>query len=118
LVPHSSIDTEASWTKSGWHGWVYGWKLHLAATVAGVWIPLAAQLTPANVAGNRIAQLLIEELPEEARFVLGDTHYNAPDVRAACVESERFLVASGREDPTHVPSRAWRSGASFTGCVM
>jgi hypothetical protein len=26
-VPHSSIDTEAGWTKSGWHGWVYGWKL-------------------------------------------------------------------------------------------
>jgi hypothetical protein len=27
VVPHSSIDTEAGWTKSGWHGWVYGWKL-------------------------------------------------------------------------------------------
>src|SRR5918999_1848241 len=29
-VPHTAIDTEADWTKSGWHGWVYGWKLHLA----------------------------------------------------------------------------------------
>ena len=27
VVPHTSIDTEAAWTKSGWHGWVYGWKL-------------------------------------------------------------------------------------------
>ena len=27
VVPHTSIDTEAGWTKSGWHGWVYGWKL-------------------------------------------------------------------------------------------
>jgi hypothetical protein len=27
IVAHSSIDTEAGWTKSGWHGWVYGWKL-------------------------------------------------------------------------------------------
>src|SRR4051812_17266125 len=26
IVPHPSIDTEAHWTKSGWHGWVYGWK--------------------------------------------------------------------------------------------
>lgn len=95
-VPHTSIDTEAHWGKSGWHGWVYGWKLHLATTVAGVWIPLAARLTPAKVADSRIAQRLIEELPEEARFVLGDTHYNAPEVRAACVETERFLVASGR----------------------
>ncbi|MEJ7873135.1 MAG: transposase [Rubrobacteraceae bacterium] len=98
-VPHSSIDTEAGWTKSGWHGWVYGWKLHLATTVAGVWIPLAARLTPANTADNRIAPLLIEELPEETRFVLGDSHYNAPEVRAACIESEMFLVASGGRGP-------------------
>ena len=71
-MPHSSIDTEADWTKSGWHGWIYGWKLHLACTVAGVWIPLGARLTPANVHDGRIAPLLIGELPEEARFVLGD----------------------------------------------
>ncbi len=99
VVPHTSIDTEAGWTKSGWHGWVYGWKLHLACTVAGVWIPLSARLTPANASDNQIAPLLIEELPEEARFVLGDTHYNAPNVRAACVQSDRFLVASGRRGP-------------------
>ncbi|MBI3970925.1 MAG: hypothetical protein HY332_06520 [Chloroflexi bacterium] len=52
LVPHTSIDTEAGWTKSGWPGWVYGWKLHLVTTVAAVWLPLAADLTPANVAGG------------------------------------------------------------------
>lgn len=40
VVPHSSIDTEIHWTKSGWHGWVYGWKLHIVATVAAVWISL------------------------------------------------------------------------------
>ncbi|MDQ5854646.1 MAG: hypothetical protein M3380_21760, partial [Chloroflexota bacterium] len=51
-VPHTSIDTEAHWTKSGWHGWVYGWKLHIVTTVANVWIPLAAELTPANAADN------------------------------------------------------------------
>jgi hypothetical protein len=99
VVPHSSIDTEAGWTKSGWHGWVYGWKLHLACTVAGVWIPLAAHLTPANASDGRIAPLLIEELPDQARFVLGDTHYNAQNVREACLAKEMFLVASGRGGP-------------------
>lgn len=96
-VPHSSIDTEAHWTKSGWHGWVYGWKLHLATTVAGVWIPLAARLTPANEADGPLAAKLLEELPpgEEARFVLGDTHYNAPEVRKLCESQGRILVASG-----------------------
>ena len=86
VVPHSSIDTEAGWTKSGWHGWVYGWKLHLACTVAEVWIPLAAHLTPANASDGRIAPLLIEELPDQARFVLGDTHYNALDLKESCLK--------------------------------
>lgn len=94
VVPHTSIDTEADWTKSGWHGWVFGWKLHLAITVAGVWIPLSARLTPANTADNTVAPLLIEELPEEARFVLGDTHYNAPNVQESCARKECFLLAS------------------------
>jgi plasmid stabilization system protein ParE len=95
-VPHTSIDTEAGWTKSGWHGWVYGWKLHLAIAVCGVWIPLCARLTPANTADNEVAPHLIEELPDEARFVLGDIHYDASNVREACESTERFLVTTKR----------------------
>ena len=96
VVPHTSIDTEAGWTKSGWHGWVYGWKLHLATTVAAVWIPLAAELTPANTADNEPAPRLLDELPTAARFVLGDTHYNDPAVRDHCTAAGRFLVATRR----------------------
>src|SRR5262249_28408145 len=83
-VPHSRIDTEAGWTKSGWHGWVYGWKLHLACTVAEVWIPLAAQLTPANTDDGEMAPVLLREVPLEVLFVLGDQHYNREDLRTAC----------------------------------
>jgi hypothetical protein len=94
VVPHTSIDTEAHWTKSGWHGWVYGWKLHIACAVASVWIPLSAQLTPANEADNDRAPALIYELPPEARFVLGDLHYNAPNVREVCEQTGRILVTT------------------------
>jgi hypothetical protein len=94
VVPHSSIDTEAHWTKSGWHGWCYGWKLHLVATVAAAWIPLAAELTPANAADNELAPALIRQLPAEARFVLGDIHYNAPNVRECCEASDRILLTT------------------------
>jgi hypothetical protein len=100
-VPHTSIDTEADWTKSGWHGWVYGWKLHLAIAVCEIWIPLAARLTPANTADNQIAPALIEQLPDEARFVLGDIHYNAPNVKQACHSTERFLVTTKRGTYPH-----------------
>jgi hypothetical protein len=93
-VSHTSIDTQAHWTKSGWHGWVYGWKLHIVCVVASVWIPLSAQLTPANEADNEIAPALIYELPPEAHFVLGDLHYNAPNVREVCEQTGRILVTT------------------------
>jgi hypothetical protein len=83
VVPHSSIDTEAGWTRSGWHGWVYGWKLHLVVTAAAVWIPLAAELTPANTADNVLAPALLPELPPDLRFLLADVAYDDPALRAA-----------------------------------
>jgi transposase len=96
IVPHSSIDTQAHWTKSGWHGWIYGWKLHLAAVVASVWIPLAADLTPANAADNEQAPALLRELPSEVRYVLGDVQYNDPALRQLCEERGHELVTTRR----------------------
>ena len=101
LVPHTSIDTEAHWSKSGHHGWWYGWKLHLACTVAAVWIPLAAKLTAANVHDSLPAPELIRQLPFEVRYVLGDNHYHAPELRKQCELSNRLLVASGRGPYPH-----------------
>jgi hypothetical protein len=100
-IPHSSIDTEAGWSKSGYHGWWYGWKLHLAVAVGWVWIPLAAELTVANVGDNLLAPQLLAELPAEVRYVLGDTHYNDPAVRAACHGCGRELVATRRGPYPH-----------------
>jgi len=104
IVPHTSIDTQAHWSKSGHHGWWYGWKLHLACTVSWIWIPLAARLTAANVHDSTPAPALIAELPLETRYVLGDNHYNTPDVRAHCQSSNRLLVASGRGPYPHTDS--------------
>jgi Transposase DDE domain len=101
IVPHTSIDTEAHWTKSGWHGWVYGWKLHLVTTVAAVWIPLAADLSAANVADNEQALTLLPELPAEVRYVLGDQHYNDPTIRELCAEAGREVVATRRGPYPH-----------------
>jgi hypothetical protein len=96
IVPHTAIDTEAHWTKSGWHGWVYGWKLHLVTAVAAVWIPLAAELTPANAADNEVAPRLLPELPPELRFLLGDTGYDDPELRERVADDGRELVTSRR----------------------
>lgn len=89
-VPHTSIDTEAAWSKSGYHGWWYGWKLHLAVVVGSVWIPLAAEFPIASDADNVIAPKLLEQLPLAVRYVLGDTHYNT----LSCARNVRCITGN------------------------
>lgn len=92
IVPHKSIDTEAGWSKSGYHGWWYGWKLHLACTIGALWIPLAASLTVANTNDSEKAIELVEELSHEVRYCLGDKHYRGEDFVAYCRRTERILI--------------------------
>ncbi len=101
-VPHTSIDTEAQWTKSGWHGWVYGWKLHLVVSAAcPVWLPLAAEVTPANIADNEQAPAMIEALPAGLHFLLGDQHYHDQALAQLCNSQGCTLVTSftGKNNP-------------------
>ena len=101
IVPHSSIDTEAGWSKSGYHGRWYGWKLHLVCAVSSVWIPLAAELTVANTDDASVAPALLQPLPADVRYILGDTHYNTPELRRACQGRGWWLVASRRGKYPH-----------------
>jgi|SRR5579871_3263986 len=64
--------------------------------VGSVWIPLAAELTVANTDDARTTPPLLKELPAQVRFVLGDSHYDDPTVRAACWRDDRLLVATRR----------------------
>jgi DDE family transposase len=101
IVPHTRIDTQAHWTKSGWHGWVYGSKLHLIVTVAAVWLPLAAEVTPANSADNEQAVALLDALRQAALFVLGDTAFNDPALRTHCQRHQRTLVTTAHGPYPH-----------------
>lgn len=101
-VPHTSIDTQAHWTKSGWHGWVYGWKLHIVVSAAcNVWLPLAAEVTSANIADNEQAPALLEVLPTGLRFLLGDQHYHDQTLLQQCDSRGCTLVTSftGKNNP-------------------
>jgi hypothetical protein len=53
-----------------------------------------------------VALSLVEQLPGETRFVLGDTHYNAPEVRAGCLARE----VPGGERKRTLPAHGPRSG--------
>jgi hypothetical protein len=95
-LPHTRIDPEAHWTQSGWHGWVYGYKLHLVVTAAEVWLPLRADLTPANVADRVQARTLLAALPRDIRVVLGDSQYSDSQVAALGARAGWRLVAPKR----------------------
>jgi len=71
-------------------------ELPRVVTVASVWIPLAARLRPANEADNIVAESLIPELPFEARYLLGETHYTTPNVTKACRLRDLLPVTSKR----------------------
>jgi hypothetical protein len=55
-----------------------------------LWSPLAAVLTPANVAESEP----VADVPAEVRFALGDRHYKTPDLREDCDLRDRLLVAT------------------------
>lgn len=98
--PDTRIDAEAHWCPSGWHGWVYGYKLHTILTVCpqlGVWVPLAAAVTPGNVADSTQAPRLLDDLAPlvlAPLLILADSAYQDPEVRARCARDGRTLVAS------------------------
>ena len=80
---------------------MYGWKLHLVVTVAAVWIPLAADLTPANAADNEVAPRLLPELPPRLRVLLGDTSYDDHALHEQCAAVGRLLITSKRGPYPH-----------------
>jgi hypothetical protein len=55
---------------------------------------LAADLTAANAADSDIAPELLCRLSAEVRCVLGDRHYNTPELREHCAEDGRILLTS------------------------
>lgn len=46
------LDTDASWSKSSYHGWVYGYGLHFTCNQAG--FPLLAQVETASISESEV----------------------------------------------------------------
>jgi len=98
-VPDTRIDTDAGWTRSGWHGWVYGWKLHVIVTATRILIPLAATATRADTADNTVAPRLIRRLPPGVRWLLGDMAHEDQDLVRECADRGVQLVTPYKGGP-------------------
>jgi hypothetical protein len=69
-----NLDRDATWGKSSYHGWVYGYRLHFTCNLAG--FPKAVQVTTASTAESTMLDqheaALLERNPEA---VVGDNGF-------------------------------------------
>jgi len=54
IVPCSGIDANARWGFSHTRGWIFGYKLHLISSTDSLIVPLAADVTTANIPDNQV----------------------------------------------------------------
>jgi hypothetical protein len=68
------LDTDAAWGKSGYHGWVYGYGLHLTCNLQG--FPKLAHVTAANVADSAVLEIKTAQLwAYQPEALVGDNGY-------------------------------------------
>jgi hypothetical protein len=90
IVPYSSIDTEASWAKSDYHGWRFGYGLHLICNRCR--FPLMACVTTASTKDYALLVTLISPLRTGLSMVMADKGYFALIALQALYEKFSVLV--------------------------
>jgi len=75
IVPHASIDTDASWAKSAYHGWRFGYGLHLVCNEHR--FPLACSVTTAASKDTTQLVPLLLHFTQQVGVVVADAGYLA-----------------------------------------
>lgn len=78
VVPHPSIDTDASWAKSAYHKWRFGYGLHLIGNQFH--FPISATVTTASVKDHSLLNVLLQHIHDFVGVVVGDKGYFAVDI--------------------------------------
>ena len=85
------VDTTATWSKSGYHGWVYGYGLHLTTTHRG--FPVMFHVEPANVNERNVLDTKKEKLLDRGtRCIIADNGYVDKKRATAFAESDVLLL--------------------------
>ena len=85
------VDKTATWSKSGYHGWVYGYGLHLTGIRNG--FPVMFQVLPANVNEQKVLDTKKDRLIEKGvRCIIADNGYVDKKRHAAFAETKVLLL--------------------------
>jgi hypothetical protein len=89
-----NVDTESAWAKSGYRGWVQGYRLVLQGLVFPVPVPLFAHWCPNSVGESTVLEeaLAAEQLPL-TDLLLGDSTFGGAELVAAYARHGGWLLA-------------------------
>jgi hypothetical protein len=101
-----NVDTDSAWSKSGYRGWVQGYRLMLQTLVFPDAVPICA-LWSSNAAGEAtLAEQALEDgLLQVTDVMLGDTSFGGEDLTTAYASAGGWLLT-----PKQLPTerRSWK----------
>jgi len=95
-----NLDTDASWRKSAYHGWVYGYSLHLSCNRAG--FPKLVQVETASISESQVL--------EHKQAALFAFHPDAVIGDNAYFKALRIRAWAGRGVILLTPAAKWKNG--------
>ena len=105
LVPHRSIDTEASWGKSPYHRWRFGYGLHGLAT--RLRFPVMVVVTTARAKDYHQLLGLLTPLARGCQLVIGDAGYRSIRVIMEVWKRLRIFVLTRTSCKGESAQKAW-----------
>jgi len=105
VVPHRSIDTQASWAKSPYHGWRFGYGLHVVAN--GFRFPVMACVTTASAKDYHQLLGLLSPIAGGCLLVIADAGYRSIRVIMQVWKSLRIFVLTRSLFKGESPPKRW-----------
>lgn len=88
-----NVDTESAWSKSGYRGWVQGYRLVLQGLVFPAPVPLFARWCPNSQGESTVlAQALAAHQVPVTELLLGDSAFGSADLLTAYGAQEGWLL--------------------------
>lgn len=114
VVPHPSIDTEASWAKSAYHGWRFGYGLMILTNESR--FPVNACADTASFCEHRNLEKLLVFLQEYIGMVIGDAAYHAIETILKLFDTYGIFLLTKLEATANQVFHAWYR--SFTHTIQ
>lgn len=90
IVPHSSIDTDASWAKSPYHLWRYGYSLLIICNEKR--FPVAAMADTATLDEPAQIATLIKPIQKYVGLIVGDAAYKVHKIITELYQNAHILL--------------------------